>query len=202
MGAATDQALSRLLNQFSEQPNIRALLTDIFARVEDSNDILDDLLNLRDIDTATGVWLDILGDIVGIERPEKEISADFIFAFKQNPADPDDPDKAFYNPSGTPTGGYYQSFEGLKDPSGDLMIDSEYRKLVKAKAIGNHVIGNIEDITRFILEGFGVSSHVTDDNPGEIEVELVSGLTQGERRSVEEYAPRAAGVNITIVNWP
>lgn len=202
MGAATNRALARLLNQFSDRPNIQALLTDIFARVEDSNDILDDLLSSRDIDTATGVWLDILGDIVGVERPYKELSADYIFTFKENPADPDDPDKAFYDSGPPVTGGYYQSYEGLRDPAGGLITDAEYRKLVKAKAIGNHVGGTIEDITRFILDGYSVSSHVTEDIPGEIEIELVSALSQGERRAVERNAPRAAGVNLSIINWP
>jgi len=198
---ATTQAIERLLNQYSDAPDEQALITDIFARIEDSNDILNDLLTLRDIDSAEGVWLDILGAIVGVERPYKELSSDYIFTFKSNPADPDDPDKAFYDPGG-PTGGYYQSFEGLRDPSGDLASDTDYRKLVKGKAIANHVIGNIDDIGLFIQGGFGVVSEVTDPIQGEVEVELVSALTQGERRAVERLAPLSAGVNITITNWP
>jgi hypothetical protein len=199
---ATSQAIGRLLNQFSDSFDLQAFVEEIFARLEDTNSILDDLLNKRALDTATGVWLDILGVIVGVERPYKEVSASNIFTFKDNAGDPDDPDKAFYDPGGGPSGGYYQSHEGLRDPSGDLITDTEYRKVVKAKAIGNHVIGNIEDITRFINEGFGPLSHVTEPDAGEIEVELVTALTQGERRMVERYAPKAGGVNITITNWP
>jgi hypothetical protein len=198
---ATTQALSRLLNQYSDATRIIDLLTDIFARIEDSNDILDDLLNLRDLDSATGVWLDVLGVIVGVERPYKELSSAFIFTFKSNPADPDDPDKAFYDPGG-PTGGYYQSYEGLRDPSGDLADDTEYRKLVKAKALANHVVGTIDDIALFIHGAFGVVSDVQDPISGEVEVELASALSQSERRAVEQLAPLLAGVNLTIINWP
>lgn len=198
---ATSQALGRLLNQYSDSERIRDLLTDIFARLEDSNDILDDLLTKRDLNTATGVWLDILGDIVGVSRPYKALSADNIFTFKSNPGDPDDADKAYYDPGG-PTGGYYQSAEGLRDPSGDLMGDTEYRKLVQAKALANHVIGNIDDIAAFIKEAFGVDSDVQDPIPGEVEVTLAASLNQDERRAVEELAPLSAGVSIWITNWP
>jgi hypothetical protein len=195
-------AKSRLLNQFSRAFDLQALIESIGYRFEDTDQMLDNLRTKRDINTATGVWLDILGDIVGVERPYKELSADNIFTFKSNPADPDDPDKAYYDPGG-PTGGYYQSAEGLRDPSGDLIDDTEYRKIIKGKAYANHVIGNIDDIGIFIRIAYGsVVSNISDDIPGEIEIELGSALTQGQRRLVERYAPAAAGVNLTIINWP
>lgn len=68
MGARLTRALSRIPDEFVGQPFYQAFMTSIVARLEESDQILADLATMRWIDTAEGVWLDTVGEIVGIPR--------------------------------------------------------------------------------------------------------------------------------------
>lgn len=97
-----DLAAGRALNQFLASPGVMDLINAMMARLDDTEDVLLKLRDFRGIDTATGVWLDIIGDIVGIERPSKEQPYGTIFAFHGGDGDEiDDHYKGFYNPAGS-----------------------------------------------------------------------------------------------------
>jgi len=71
-----DTGLDRVINEFTESHNLLALLEAFLNRLDDSESILVDLRDKRSIDNATGVWLDIVGDIVGLNRPLASVSVD------------------------------------------------------------------------------------------------------------------------------
>jgi len=82
MSSASEKAISRLLNQFSDSDRIRKLLEAFIERFDDSTDILNDLKSNRDLATANGYWLNVLGDIVGISRPSEHLNDDYIFTYR------------------------------------------------------------------------------------------------------------------------
>lgn len=88
-------AQARVLNQFRGSPNLLALLEAVFDRIDNIEEIFESLRDERDIDNSEGVWLDIVGDIVGLERPHFEQDYSTIFAFKGDEDDVDDPFKGF-----------------------------------------------------------------------------------------------------------
>lgn len=57
-------ALSRLASQFKDSPKLNAMLSSLIAPANDVEGQLDDLANKRWIDTAEGLQLDGLGNIV------------------------------------------------------------------------------------------------------------------------------------------
>jgi len=192
----------RILNQFSESTNLLALLEAIYTQLQDTQDMLEALRDDRYIDTAEGVWLDVLGDIVGLPRPYADEDPDYIFTAKLT-GEPDDPNKGCYLAGPPATGGYIQTWAGINvvaDPT-TLVSDVEYRKQIKAKAVANHRDGIISDFFTFLKDGFDVDSTITEQI-GLISVELEDYLSEKERRFAEEYGPRSAGVKVDFINWP
>jgi hypothetical protein len=64
----TSQAISRLITQYGNQPNLQGLVGALISPVQAIEDALNQLNMFRLIDQATGVQLDGLGKIVGIAR--------------------------------------------------------------------------------------------------------------------------------------
>jgi len=64
--------LNRLLYQFQGKPNIEALITAILEQVQDCEDVVEQLLSDRQIDTASGETLDVIGRIVGQDREGRD----------------------------------------------------------------------------------------------------------------------------------
>ncbi len=64
----TALALARLCQQFRDKPNIIALVTAFAERYQDVEDVFQDLLTERDVYSAIGVQLDVIGRIVGMPR--------------------------------------------------------------------------------------------------------------------------------------
>lgn len=65
------EAKDRLVQQFKGKTKLEALLTAYVNQIQDLEDVFFQLLEERVIDTAVGVQLDGLGDIVGEERKGK-----------------------------------------------------------------------------------------------------------------------------------
>lgn len=62
------QAKAKLITIFREQPNIAAIIDALVAQLQDSETVLFQLLDERDVDSAVGAQLDGIGTIVGEER--------------------------------------------------------------------------------------------------------------------------------------
>ena len=197
MSVKGDKMKARTLNQFKVSARLLEMLDAINNRFDDSDAVLDYLLYYRFLDTAVGVWLDIIGKILGLARPFQE--RDDIFTYKSI-GDPDDSTLAYGDTAGS-TGGVWTSLQGAS--TGDLVDDDTYRALLKAKIFAANAKPTIPNIYLFIKQAFNdTESIVTSPAPGEIEVELVTSLTNGERRLLVELAPVGAGKQITITNWP
>ena len=188
---------SRLLNQFQVSTNLKALIDVINERFDDSDELLEYLQYYRFLDTASGIWLDNIGAIVGIDRPYNEIS-EGIFTYK-SASDPSDSDLGYSDTLGS-TGGVYQSLYGLRLAT--KYSDDDYRDLIKAYVFSRHVSPTIRNIYLFIKNTFDIESTVTVTTPGLVEVEIDSALTAQQRRVLVNYAPVACGYEITITNWP
>lgn len=197
MSVKGDKMVSRLLNQFTVSTRLIDLLGAINARFDDSDDVLDYLLYYRFIDTASGVWLDVIGDIVGLTRPFTE--RDDIFTFKTI-GEADDTTLSYSAVAGS-TGGVWSSLNGT--PTTTLVSDTIYRAILKARIFATFADPTIANIYLFIKAAFNdTESTVTVPTPGSIEVELATALTNSERRLLVQYAPVAAGFDISIINWP
>jgi hypothetical protein len=198
MGARATKAVSRLLNQFSDGPNWIDFMTAIAARLEDTDIVLSGLLLSRTLDTAEGVWLDQVGDIVGYPRPAEEVADAGIFTLKSI-GDPDNAAQGFSSLSAL-DGGVLTSIYG--NPLSTLADDTTYRKYLKGKVFATYSGSGHADVYQFIDFVFSISSTVETPTIGVVKVELASALTGAERRIIEALAPRSAAVDLYIANWP
>jgi hypothetical protein len=204
-----DAVIDRLLSQFiqrdtSEPTNVQKLFEDIYAGLDGVFDFVLTLADGRYLDTATGVWLDYIGEIVGIERAFKELDKDFAFTFKMS-GEANDYKKGFYYSSLPTYGGYLQSKEGLTEMSlgisNEKESDEQYRKKIKARSVANGASGTVQELYRHILDGFGVQCKITSPTPGLILVTVYNFLSKMDRVYIERQGPVAAGVSIIFTNW-
>lgn len=102
-----------------------------------------DLMQKRDIDSAEGAQLDIIGDIVG--QPRTLVNADLFpfFGFVGNVAA-----NSFGTVFKETVGGYWYSL-GQKIGGDVTLSDDMYRLIIKAKIIKNNSRGTNEDYIRF-----------------------------------------------------
>jgi hypothetical protein len=189
---------TRLPNQFGDSTNLQALVNVCAAMFEESNEILRTLRDEMTIDLAEGVWLDEIGDIVGVARGAGQVDDSLIFAYRDKD-ESDDPLKAFSDKD-DPHGGYYVGIDGL--PDGTSFIDADYRLLIRAKVASTYSGDTIPDMWTWIDAVFDTDALVYNSGAGEVAIELSDYLTHTQRRILERYIPRAAGVIVTITVWP
>lgn len=197
MSVKGDKLQSRTMNQFKVTQRLIDLLDVINNRFDDTDNIYEYLLYNRFIDTALGIWLDIIGVIVGLpQRPYED--QDNIFEYSSvgavnNPA-------LGYSLQSNPAGGKFAGNAGL--PSNIPIDDEAFRQIIKAKIFATYAFPNIPNIYLFIKSAFDVESIVRVPENGEITVELLGAISAYERRLLVKYAPVPSCNNISIINWP
>ncbi len=136
-----EKGLSRLAYQFSDSEKFRGFLSAFLAEYEELEISNLQLLNDRYLDTAQGVQLDGIGEIVGIERPAKTLDQAGLFGF-----DNDDTALGFgdYNDS-TIGGNFWDGQSGIA-----LIGDNLYCLLIRAKIIKNQTAMTVDDTLRLI----------------------------------------------------
>lgn len=199
MGFRLDTAYEELLNQFQDAPGILSFLEAVFNRVEDTDQLLADLLLKRDLETAEGVWLDIIGAIVGYGRPAEYILDDNIFTFVDQSTDPSDPAKSFADDSPATYGGYFQDLDGVHPANAELVGDDDYRVLIKAKIAATNSAPSLPAIGRFISESFGIGFAIAVPVAGYIVIELDAGTEPIVRFAIRKFAPVMGGVDLYVV---
>jgi len=193
----------RLPNQFEDSQNLRLLISIFAAMFEESNAILRTLRDDMTVDDADGVWLDEIGDIVGVARGASQREDATIFTYRDILA-ADDTAKSFSDIS-APAGGHYVGIGGI--PDGTLFSDDDYRLLIRAKVLSTYSGDTIPNMYTWIVELFAAIDLVCDPliySTGTCDVAIESDiyLTHTQRRLIERYIPRAAGVNVVVLSWP
>lgn len=139
-------ALSRLAFQFRDSANLKALLTAIATDFNDEDTAFGQLLADRYIETATGVQLDYIGEIVGLERPSDVDSTDY-FGFLE-----DGTALGFTTLSDPSIGGGWYSLSAAAAP----ISDDRYRVLLKLKAALNSTSMTVEETISMVAFVYGV----------------------------------------------
>jgi hypothetical protein len=137
-------ARSRYTEQFKNKVVFDKYVELFISEFITLQDEMRQLMQLRSIDTAIGVQLDIIGDIVGQPRELQDVSL-YNFGFN-NIAQNEVNDTQSYGTLSDPLiGGVWRS---TQDPISGyrLLNDVEYRTLIKIKIIKNTSNGNINDV--------------------------------------------------------
>jgi len=138
------KAVKRLIQQYRDKPKFNALV-ELYANIaQEIEDTSFDLLLLRDVETAFGVQLDVIGRIVGQGRQLSGAIPFLFFGYSDAGSVP--VNVGGYGDEGNPAiGARYHSED--EDTSADVeLADHEYRLFIKARIIKNHTSGTLNDV--------------------------------------------------------
>lgn len=183
-----ESSLQLIENQLRESPNYIELIRLLAEDFDEASDIYDYIAKNINVLNARGVWLDLIGDIVGVSRVfEKEIQPVF-FGFDDQPN----------------TTGFGQArFRELDDKTtaSSVLNDDDYRVVIIGKIARNY--GDVSEV--------GVATSVLNmtqaDNvlvyqSGQATFSVyVIGLISDNIKSIingTDIIPRAAGVKINL----
>jgi hypothetical protein len=172
----TEEARLRVTEQFKEKEVFDRYVQLLTKAQIDLENTYKDLLQLRDIDSATGAQLDIIGRIVGQDR--ELIAADLYDFFGIQGALNAFPMGDISDPT---IGGIFYSF-GL-DLGGNVELDDEtYRTFIRAKIFKNITASTPEQFIQAIKLIFGIEQvAIIQDGDGQAIVLLGEQLTDFQR---------------------
>lgn len=125
------QARSRYTQQFKNKPIFDAHIKIVIDEILELQDMFQDLIGLRGLETATGVQLDIIGAIVGQPRVLVDFTLFPFFGFLE-----DSSALSFSSLADPTSGGILKS---LADSDGeDYEVDDDtYRFILRARIVAN-----------------------------------------------------------------
>lgn len=188
-------ARSRVALQYQNSPRFLAYLDALATPANELEDVFHALAYLMDIDTMTGVNLDVIGEIVGISRILPQSIAVQFFGFEGQPG------STVFGENGVLGIGARFREEGESDTDTTVLADPEFRLLIRAKIVKNHSKGTNEDILKGLAYLFNAPRTVVEDLGGmAIGVAIGRMLTFQEKAMVTvlDILPRPTGVRI---NW-
>lgn len=151
-------------------------------------------------DSAQGVWVDRIGEIVGVTRPAEEEVDNIFTVCEVGETDPDD--LHCWGEVGEPSmGGFVWDLNGIIDE--DQATDETYLEFIAAKIAATNADASIPGIAKFIQNAFGLDCTVTAI-VGRVSVEIVDDPAYDLRtmRFLKYFVPIVAGVDFVILNWP
>lgn len=157
-------ALSLVINQLSESPNYKAIINAI-ARTYDDQDLVLKYIGTLDVNISTGVWLDLIGSIVGQSR-KVDIALQYVY-WGYSDLDPNAGD--YLNES-------IYWYTGAPSSESNLLGDDEYRRVIIARAAKNAGDTSLPAITATMQQVIG-ESEVYAYNSGNATITL---LFEGE----------------------
>lgn len=166
----------RLASQYRNSENLIAYIQSFLEISNEIENTIDDIIELRWLDNATGKQLDIIGEIVGQPRVVIDISQFVFFGF-----DGATGAGSFGTLSDSSAGA---RFRALNEPTtGNVILsDPEYRLFIRARIIKNFTDATNQDVTDGVRLVLGVDN-VFVRNSGKAEATISVGrlLTGNEK---------------------
>ena len=140
-----DDAVGLLLSQYENAPNLHHYLKAIVTPLEVIKHDFEQIVRLKDIEKMAGDQLDMVGEVVGLERVIRGASPTGFFGYYEHSQS-----DILGDESGRPNldGGVWKS-EFDKGGSDFHMSDEFYRRAIRARVIKLHSKCRMEDIYQF-----------------------------------------------------
>lgn len=169
-------ARSRVTEQFKQKPVYDKYLQLLLSGKIELQNTIQNTMQLRSIDTAVGVQLDVIGEIVG--RPRGLVTSDifYYFGFEGAPQG-----ESFGSTTDNTVGAQWYSLNApvgiSREPS-----DEEYRLILKAKIIKNRTLARPEDVINAYKFLFGATQVTIEETaPAEVRIGIGKILNNVER---------------------
>lgn len=196
------EALGRVTDQLKDAEVFQKYLLTMLDGYADIQDCLEDLLQLRSLETAFGAQLDILGEIVG--QPRILLEADLIsyFGFQGYPS------ADSFGEMGEDVGGMFFDISGRVGENVRLN-DTQYRMFIRAKIFKNSFTSTPEEFLTAINHIFQTDgTYISADGGGQATVFFSKELSVFERGLINytfygdnypvRLVPKTVGVRINF----
>lgn len=192
-----DLAESRLATEFREATNLINYIRSLIKENDNLEQVFQDLLNDRFIDTAEGVQLDILGVIIGQDRDFKIEVVETFFGFRGAIGGDT------FGTSGDSNQG--SNFRSISDVEFDSVTtdDETYRILIRAKVAKNISRSTINETIDIVLQGItSATTVVVSENMAEFRLQFPGTLSDNDKLLLARtpYVPRPAGVSLILAD--
>lgn len=191
-----DLAISRLIVQFRESENLVGYIRALLQEGNDLEQVFQDILTKRSLDTAEGAQLDIIGEIVGRPRTSEDSIAIPFFGFQYAIG------SDTFSSAGTPSAGSVFLSTGTDEYINQVLNDSAYRTLIKAKILQNKTKTTINDTIEIVLQGINASGVQITEGDKKFTVNLTSAITDTEKLLLvkTDYISKPAGVSVNFTD--
>lgn len=196
------EARSRVTDQFKDQPVFDRYLQLLLKGEQDLQQVFDDLMTKRSIDTAEGVNLDIIGDIVGQPRTQINIALYNFFGF-QGVAQ----SGGFGDLTDTSKGNIFYSY-GDPTSGNALLDDPSYRLYIKSKITRNITSVTPEEFIQFVKFILNAPVVYINEEQAKVRVSIGRALTNQEKALIKSsnadgtrLIPKPVGVSIEYVDF-
>jgi hypothetical protein len=195
-------ARSRVTEQFKDKRIYDKYLQMLLSGKVELQNVIKDTMQLRSIDTAVGVQLDVIGEIVG--RSRGLVTSEIFTYFGFDGALQAD---SFSSTTDPTVGGQWYSLNApvgiSREPS-----DDEYRLILKAKIIKNRTMARPEDVISAYKFLFGASQVTIEEiSPAEVRIGIGKILNNVERGllfdlgGAGQLLPKPAGVSYSYTEF-
>lgn len=195
-------ARSRVTEQFKNKTVYDKYLQLLLSGKVELQNVIKDTMQLRSLDTAVGVQLDTIGEIVG--RPRGLVTSDIFYYFGFEGAQSAE---SFSSTTDPTVGGQWYSVDAPRGIS-RAPSDDEYRLILKAKIIKNRTLARPEDVIAAYKFLFGASQvTITELDPAEVRIGIGKILNNVERGLLFDLGgagtllPKPAGVNYNYTEF-
>lgn len=201
------EARSRVTEQFKDKDVFDRYVQLMISSSEEVQLVLKDLMQKRSLDTAQGVQLDILGEIVGQPRTLLDTSLLKYFAFDTYPDA-----QSFGDLNDNALGGYWYSL-GDALTGNTLLNDEQYRLFIKAKILKNRTTATPNDFLEFVGFVFGTQlNNIIVEGNAEFTILVGKELNSFEKALLTyttqidgydaPFMPKPVGVKINYGQFP
>lgn len=173
----------RLLDQYTDVPNWLKYYTVFCELTDELREVIITWMASRYIETAEGYWLDRCGEILGLPRPDEWLE-DGVFTW----------DSSVFDERWDQ--GVWSDGKGIR--TGNLVSDTVYRPLLRAKAVALFSDGSLYDIARVLTLGIGKAFTVETSSARVVTATYTETLTEFEQYYAKALAPVQADTDFVL----
>ncbi len=190
-------AESRLATEYKESTKLIAYIKALLVEADTLEQVFQDLLTKRWIDTATGINLDIIGSIVGQPRVLIDATVLSYFGYATAPGA-----TSFGTITDPGIGGRFRS-AGEPTTGNRRLTDDEYRLFIRARIVKNSISPTIPQTISFFKFLFDVDQIIIVDGPMFYTLQIGTPLTANQKAFLlnTDLIPKVAAVGVSYQEY-
>jgi hypothetical protein len=188
---------SLITSEHNKQPNFMSWVVALTAAVGDINAAAQAVNGMYNLNTATGIQLDIVGQWVGQARVIPNVIQPGFFGFSDTPGA-----LGFGEHGNNSIGGRWFEY-GALTTANTTLSDPDYRTIIRARIVRNQSNGTVAAIENALAYIFNAQAFVTDSGNYTLNITVLTPITPVDQALLTtlDLLPRPAGMAIGTITF-